>query len=64
MNLVMKNRESTVISIAHRLSTIRHCDRIAVVDQGRIVQIGTFDEISTVDGPFRELMKTQLISDQ
>jgi ABC-type multidrug transport system fused ATPase/permease subunit len=63
MNLVMKKRESTVISIAHRLSTIRHCDRIVVVDHGRIVQSGTFDEISTVEGPFRELMKTQLLSD-
>ncbi|KAG7343247.1 efflux ABC transporter permease/ATP-binding protein [Nitzschia inconspicua] len=51
----------TIISIAHRLSTIRHATTIAVVRGGRIVQQGTFDELSTLDGPFRELMKTQLI---
>jgi ABC-type multidrug transport system fused ATPase/permease subunit len=54
-------RGRTIISIAHRLSTIRHATTIAVVGGGRIVQQGTFDELSTSDGPFRELMKTQLV---
>lgn len=53
----------TIISIAHRLSTIRHASRIAVVDSGKVVQTGTFDELQKMNGPFRELMKTQLIGD-
>jgi ABC-type multidrug transport system fused ATPase/permease subunit len=53
----------TIISIAHRLSTIRHATTIAVLGDGRIVQEGTFDELTTSDGPFRELMKTQLVGD-
>mmetsp|Transcript_8637 Transcript_8637/g.21084 ORF Transcript_8637/g.21084 Transcript_8637/m.21084 type:complete len:721 (+) Transcript_8637:157-2319(+) len=53
----------TIISIAHRLSTIRHATSIAVLEKGTIVQTGTFDELSTVEGPFRELMKTQLVGD-
>jgi len=61
MNCVMEGR--TVISIAHRLSTIRHADVINVVDNGSIVQTGTFEELSTQPGPFRELMKTQLVGD-
>lgn len=56
MNSLMSGKR-TVLSIAHRLSTIRHANRIAVVDQGSVVQIGTYAELSTVDGPFRELMK-------
>jgi ABC-type multidrug transport system fused ATPase/permease subunit len=53
----------TIVSIAHRLSTIRHASRIAVVQDGAIVQTGTFDELRFTPGPFRELMKTQLVGD-
>ena len=53
----------TILSIAHRLSTIRHASRIAVVENGAIVQTGTFDELRSKQGPFRELMKTQLVGD-
>jgi ABC-type multidrug transport system fused ATPase/permease subunit len=58
MKVVMRGR--TVLSIAHRLSTIRNATRIAVVDDGSVVQEGTFRELSMNEGPFRQLMKTQL----
>merc|ERR1719491_2546041 len=51
----------TIISIAHRLSTIRHANSIAVMQKGTIVQNGTFDDLTTEEGPFRDLMKTQLV---
>jgi ATP-binding cassette subfamily B protein len=35
----------TVLMIAHRLATVRHADRIAVMDNGRIVAVGTHDEL-------------------
>lgn len=35
----------TLVVIAHRLSTVRHCDRIYRLDRGRVVQVGTFDEV-------------------
>lgn len=56
------NHNKTVISIAHRLSTIRHADRIAVIQDGSVAQTGPFHELSANDGPFRELMKSQLVS--
>lgn len=56
------NHNKTVISIAHRLSTIRHADRIAVIQDGSVAQTGPFDELSANDGPFRELMKSQLVT--
>jgi ABC-type multidrug transport system fused ATPase/permease subunit len=55
------NNRKTILSIAHRLSTIRHASRIAVVQDGTLVQTGTFEELRSIDGPFLDLMKTQLV---
>jgi len=64
MEHVTKSKK-TVLSIAHRLSTVRQCDSILVMEGGRIVQSGTFDELSRdVKGPFWDLMKTQLIHER
>ena len=46
-------RGKTVITIAHRLATVRHADQILVVDDGRIVQSGTHDELVRQDGVYR-----------
>ena len=50
----------TRIVIAHRLSTIRHCDRIIVLDRGRIAEQGTFDELMERQGLFYEMSQRQL----
>ncbi len=49
----------TRIVIAHRLSTIRHCDRILVLDGGRIIEDGTYDELIARGGFFAELVERQ-----
>ena len=49
----------TRIVIAHRLSTIRQCDRIIVLDHGKIVEDGTYDELIAKDGFFAELVSRQ-----
>ena len=49
----------TRIVIAHRLSTIRHCDRIIVIDEGRIIEDGTYDELISLNGYFAELVERQ-----
>ena len=49
----------TRIVIAHRLSTIRHCDRILVLDGGRIIEDGNYDELIAKGGFFAELVERQ-----
>ena len=49
----------TRIVIAHRLSTIRHCDRILVIDGGKIAEDGTYDELIARGGLFAELAERQ-----
>lgn len=55
----LDNMGCTRIVIAHRLSTIRHCDRILVLDGGRIVEDGSYDELIEKGGFFTELVKRQ-----
>ncbi len=50
----------TRVVIAHRLSTIRHCDRIIVLDKGRIAEQGTFEELMATQGLFYEMAQRQL----
>ena len=49
----------TRIVIAHRLSTIRHCDRILVLDGGRIIEEGNYEQLIRRNGCFAELVKRQ-----
>ena len=49
----------TRIVIAHRLSTIRRCDRILVLNQGRIIEEGTYDELIEKGGFFADLVARQ-----
>ena len=55
--------KSTRIVIAHRLSTIKNCDRIIVIDNGKIIEDGTFNELINKDGYFAELVRRQQIGE-
>jgi NHLM bacteriocin system ABC transporter ATP-binding protein len=52
---------ATRIIIAHRLSTIRGADRIVVLENGRIAETGTYNELVKSDGAFRRLVQRQLL---
>ena len=51
----------TVIAIAHRLSTLQRFDRIIVMDQGRIIDDGSPGELAARPGPYRELLRNQMM---
>ena len=51
----------TRITIAHRLSTITECDRIIVLDDGKIVEQGTYNQLLEVKGIFYNMVQRQLV---
>ncbi|MBA4219611.1 MAG: cyclic beta-1,2-glucan ABC transporter, partial [Methylobacterium sp.] len=60
---VMKGR--TTFVIAHRLATIRNADRILVFEQGRVIEMGSFEELVAKGGRFAALARAQyLVTDK
>ena len=55
---ITKNRTSLIV--AHRLSTIRHANRIIVLDQGKLIQSGTHDELMGEEGMYQDLVFSQI----
>ncbi|MGN6628175.1 MAG: hypothetical protein ACTHLN_16265, partial [Tepidisphaeraceae bacterium] len=53
----------TVITIAHRLSTIRNADRVVVLQEGRIAEVGTFTELAGRPGVFARMLAAQQLGD-
>ena len=59
---IMRGR--TTIFISHRVSTVRNADRIAVLHQGRIVELGTHDELIARSGYYTDLYNKQLLEEE
>ena len=58
--LLTQFKDNTVIIIAHRLSTLLYADRIIVMENGRIVEEGTFEELVKKRGKFYEIFESQI----
>jgi ATP-binding cassette subfamily B protein len=57
--LLAATRHCTTILISHRFSTVRHADRICVLEQGRVVELGTHDELIALGGRYRTMFDLQ-----
>jgi ATP-binding cassette, subfamily C, bacteriocin exporter len=52
---LLREQKKTIVIIAHRLSTIMHVDKVVVLDQGKLIQEGTVNELSEREGKFRDM---------
>ena len=57
--LLTATRQCTTILISHRFSTVRHADRICVLEAGRVVELGTHDELMAAAGRYRTMFDLQ-----
>ncbi|MGQ9651310.1 MAG: ABC transporter ATP-binding protein [Phycisphaerae bacterium] len=61
IRLMMRDR--TIFLIAHRISTIRTADLVVVIENGRVVQLGTHDELLAQEGHYRQIVNGQMYGD-
>jgi ATP-binding cassette subfamily B protein len=57
-------RDRTTIFISHRVSTVRNADRIAVLHEGRVVELGTHEELLARNGYYTDLYNKQLLEEE
>jgi ATP-binding cassette subfamily B protein len=57
--ILAATRHATTILISHRFSTVRHADRICVLEHGRVIELGTHDELMAQGGRYRTMFELQ-----
>ena len=57
--ILTATRHATTILISHRFSTVRHADRICVLEHGRVVELGTHEELMAAGGRYRTMFELQ-----
>ena len=57
--ILAATRHCTTILISHRFSTVRHADRICVLEKGRVIELGTHDELMAQGGRYRTMFDLQ-----
>lgn len=57
--ILAATRQATTILISHRFSTVRHADRICVLEQGKVVELGTHDELMAAGGRYHTMFELQ-----
>ena len=62
-NLERFTKNRTTIIVSHRISSIKHADNVIVLDDGRIIQHGTHNQLSSIDGFYKDLHEQQILED-
>jgi len=57
--ILAATRQCTTILISHRFSTVRHADRICVLEQGKVIELGSHEELMALGGRYRTMFDLQ-----
>jgi ABC-type multidrug transport system fused ATPase/permease subunit len=57
--ILAATRHTTTILISHRFSTVRHADRICVLEEGKVVELGSHDELMALRGRYHTMFELQ-----
>jgi ABC-type multidrug transport system fused ATPase/permease subunit len=57
--ILAATRHCTTVLISHRFSTVRQADRICVLEHGRVIELGSHDELMTLGGRYRTMFDLQ-----
>jgi ABC-type multidrug transport system fused ATPase/permease subunit len=57
--ILAATRECTTILVSHRFSTVRHADRICVIERGKVIELGSHDELIALGGRYRTMFDLQ-----
>jgi ATP-binding cassette subfamily B protein len=57
--ILTATRDCTTILVSHRFSTVRHADRICVLEKGRVIELGSHDELMALSGRYRTMFELQ-----
>ena len=61
--MLAATRHCTTILISHRFSTVRLADRICVIEDGKVVELGSHDELMALGGRYRTMFDLQAVAD-
>jgi ABC-type multidrug transport system fused ATPase/permease subunit len=59
--ILAATRQATTILISHRFSTVRHADRVCVLEQGKVIELGTHEELMAAGGRYRTMFDLQAL---
>ena len=61
-NIMKEGKDHTMLFISHRLSSVKSCDKVFMLEQGRVIEEGSHQELMALDGSYAKMYKKQAMN--